>query len=204
MIKLSAKDCEIKTERLVLRPHRISDLEALWPHVSDPELPKWMSWDAHKKKKGALDFIKSRIKARRNGDAFTWVILYEGKLCGCIGLDDVVGQVRVIRFDMANLGYWLGKKYRRQGIMTEAASAVLAFGFKKLKLHKITVDHAAANIASQKTIEKLGFRYIGEQQKHFFKRGRWHDHKIYELLANDFKLKKRIALEITHIYDQST
>jgi len=59
------------------------------------------------------------------------------------------------------LGYWLSPSLWRRGITTEAATAVLSFGFDQLGLSRITSGHAEDNPASGKVLRKLGFVETG-------------------------------------------
>jgi len=61
----------------------------------------------------------------------------------------------------AELGYWIGKPYWGQGFATEAASAVMAYGYSKSGVRRFVCKHLAGNPASARVIKKLGFRYVG-------------------------------------------
>ncbi|RUO98455.1 GNAT family N-acetyltransferase [Hyphomicrobium sp.] len=61
----------------------------------------------------------------------------------------------------AELGYWIGKPYWGRGYATEAARAVMAYGFSKAGIRRFTCKHLAGNDASARVIKKLGFRFTG-------------------------------------------
>jgi [ribosomal protein S5]-alanine N-acetyltransferase len=61
----------------------------------------------------------------------------------------------------AELGYWLGKPYWGHGYATEAARAVMAYGFSKGGVRRFYCKHLAGNEASARVIKKLGFRFTG-------------------------------------------
>ena len=61
----------------------------------------------------------------------------------------------------AELGYWIGKAYWGRGFATEAASAVMSYGFTKVGVRRFVCKHLAENPASARVIRKLGFRYVG-------------------------------------------
>jgi RimJ/RimL family protein N-acetyltransferase len=61
----------------------------------------------------------------------------------------------------AELGYWIGKSYWGQGYATEAARAVMAYGFAKSGIRRFVCKHLTGNEASARVIHKLGFRYTG-------------------------------------------
>jgi len=92
----------------------------------------------------------------------------------------------------AEVGYWLGLKYHRQGIMSEALKLVLDFAFKKLKLVRVQAGVMKPNIASAQLLKKAGFKYEGCSRKHFFNNGRWQDDLRFAILIQEY-LKKRSA-----------
>lgn len=61
----------------------------------------------------------------------------------------------------AELGYWIGKPYWGRGYATEAAAAVMAYGFTKVGVRRFICKHLAENPASARVIRKLGFRFVG-------------------------------------------
>ena len=116
--------------------------------------------------------------------AFAITILPHGELCGAIGL------VITPAHERAELGYWVGVPYRGQGFATEAASAVMAFGFEKLRLSRIHASHFAGNPASQRVLEKIGMQHEGSSRQHVRKWDRFVDLENYGLLASEFRGQK--------------
>jgi RimJ/RimL family protein N-acetyltransferase len=62
----------------------------------------------------------------------------------------------------AELGYWIGKPYWNRGFATEAASAVMTYGFTKSGVRRFICKHLAENHGSARVIQKLGFKYAGK------------------------------------------
>ena len=176
----------IETPRLKLRPYNDHDVEDLWPFVSDPELPRMMSWTAHRDRDETLGFLRGRAEALAKNDSIAWAIEYEGHARGSISLDGIRWFLRALRVDQAELGYWLAPPLWGKGLMTEAAHAVVRFGFGTVGLHKITVGCFEANVGSRRVIEKVGFRLLCRQEHEFWRDGRWHDHLRFELLASEW------------------
>jgi RimJ/RimL family protein N-acetyltransferase len=184
--KLSDVDVVLTTPRLKLRPLRDSDVDDLWPYVSDPQFPKMMSWAAHTDKEQTRAFIKAVNDGFVAGTNCVWAIEYVGKVWGTIGLDDITWEMRAWRVDRAEMGYWLAPPMWKQGLMTEAALAVMRFAFEVLGLHKLTIGCFAENAASRRVIEKCGFRYIGRYEDDVWRDGAWHAGLRFEMLANEW------------------
>jgi putative acetyltransferase len=86
------------------------------------------------------------------------------------------------------LGYALSEDYWGQGIMTEAARAVLAYGFDTLGLSLISVVHYPSNLGSQRVIEKCGFYYEGTiRQAEKIYTGEVRDVKAYSIFREEFR-----------------
>jgi len=114
-----------------------------------------------------------------------WAIEHEGRAQGCIGLD-VEWQLRVLRVDRGELGYWLAPSLWGKGLMTEVASAVVRFGFDTIGLHKVSTRCFVDNPASRRVIEKAGFRFVGRAEDDVWRDGRWITHLKYELTAPEW------------------
>jgi ribosomal-protein-alanine N-acetyltransferase len=184
--KLADLPLNLETSRLRLRLLAERDVEDLWPTVSDPAFPLHMTWGPHHDREETRAFVQSVTRAHAENTGVTWAIEHDGRAIGCIGLDGIVWQLRAIRVDRAELGYWLQKSSWGEGLMTEAATAVLRCAFETIGLHKVKCGALAANLGSQRVIEKLGFRLVGKQEDDVWRDGRWHDHLRYEMTARDY------------------
>lgn len=171
---------------LQLRPIALADVDDLWPHVSNPELPRMMSWAAHTDRHQTHDFVRGRIDALAAGTSITWAIVHAGRASGCISLDGIAWGFRAWRVDRAELGYWLAPPLWGKGLMSQAALAATRFGFETLGLHKITIGCVEGNVASQRIIERLGFRYLAMFEEDFWRDGRWQGHRRYEMTAAEW------------------
>lgn len=177
----------LETSRLELRPLQTGDAEAIWPYVSDPEISHYMSWDPHRSIEDTRLFIADVIKRMELGTTISWLVVErETRLaCGLVSLLAIVRTHRSLRYDRAELAYWIGPPFQGRGYATEACVAVLKYSFDELNLNKIVVAHDSENDASRALICRLGFRHVGTEHHHFSKGDRWVDHVIYELLRND-------------------
>jgi len=176
----------IETAHLRLRPFVESDVYAIWPIVSQPEFPKLMSWGAHTDRDETLGFVRGQLAAIASNTDLAWAIEHEGRAVGCVALVGIVWQVRARRLDHGELGYWLAPALWNKGLMTEAATAAVRYGFDTIGLHKITTRCLAENHGSRRVIEKVGFRFLGRAEDDVWRDDRWSTHLLYELTAPEW------------------
>lgn len=104
------------------------------------------------------------------GELATFAITQaEAGLVGAIGLRIEPAHER------AELGYWIGVPFWRRGYATEAAAAVIEFGFRELGLHRIYATHLTRNPASRRVMQKLGMEFEGCRRQHLLKWGQHED-----------------------------
>lgn len=179
----SSDQLQIRTLRLVLRTPTPEDATELWPLVSDSRLTEFLAWEPHCSIEDTSEMLASLILSQRSGAGFHWVVLAEEQIVGLVSLIDVRRRHRSWTLDRAELAYWIGCPFQGMGYATEAAEAVINHALGGLHFHKIRVYHAVNNPASGKTIEKLGFRFVGEEVDAFCKENKWHNLRHFELLA---------------------
>lgn len=171
---------EIQTTRLKLRPYTEADIPELVPLVGAREVAAMTLRIAHPyTEQNARDFI---AKTRDDGEIRVAIILASnGRMCGGVGLRPEVAHGR------AELGYWIGVPYWGNGYATEAAKAMVRYGFETLKLHRITATHAKQNAASGRILVKLGMRHEGCLREHVSKWGEFLDLESYGILRREWE-----------------
>jgi len=112
----------------------------------------------------------------------TFAIEFKGELAGCIGLTK---QVDVYRLT-AELGYWIGEPYWGLGIATKAVELVTAYGFEKLGLVRLYSGVFDFNKASQRVLEKAGYKLECIAEKSIIKNG---------LICNEYRYAKLNPIE---------
>ena len=111
-----------------------------------------------------------------------FAIVYRGQMAGTVGFNDVDKHNR-----LGEIGYWLGKDFQGQGIMSRAFKEAINYGFHILKLNKIEVYIAAGNERSRVLPEKFGFQKEGLIRQAERLADRYEDQIVYGLLAEDWK-----------------
>jgi len=96
--------------------------------------------------------------------------------------DDKIRQVE--------LAYELGSKWWNQGIMTEAASAIIVFFFEEVGLNRIFAYHADQNPASGEVMKKCGMVYEGTQRQACVCNNGIYDKVMYAMIAEDYFKRK--------------
>ena len=78
--------------------------------------------------------------------------------------------------------------YWKQGYCTEAARAVLRYGFETRGLNRIGARHLARNPASGRVMQKLGMHYEGTRRQHVLKWGVFEDIVLYAILKSEYSI----------------
>lgn len=166
-MKISKK---LETKRILLRELKTSGAKDIVRNANNLEVSKNLATLPYPYKlKDARGWIKKCSKKTkeklRNDYTFAIELKSERKFIGAIGLHNID------KFQgTAEIGYWLGQNYWRQGIMYEAAKKVLDFAFRNLKLRRINISAFSDNQAPNGLIKKLGFKYEEyEKKKYSFK-----------------------------------
>ena len=150
----------METERLILRPWRESDAEALFKYASDPDVGPRAGWPPHKSVEESLQIIKTVF----NTPTMWAVELKEtGEAIGCVGyLPASVSNLQIPE-DQCEVGYWIGKPYWGRGICTEALRLVIDYCFNVKHFTVLWGDFFPSNPASGRVMTKCGFIDTGRE-----------------------------------------
>ncbi|WP_340107925.1 GNAT family protein [Pikeienuella sp. HZG-20] len=181
------RETALLTDRLVLRPPRISDYSA-WATArreSRDHLKAWEpAWpDDHLSVEAFRHRVRWARKAMRLGRAWPFMLFgaEDGAFIGAITLDNV----RRGPADAGTLGYWTAARHARQGYMREALTELRRFAFDDLRLGRLEAGCLPENTASRGLLEAVGFEYEGVARAYLEIDGRWRDHVLYAALRED-------------------
>lgn len=147
------------TQRLCLRPWQPGDAEALFAYASSPEIGPAAGWPPHQSVEESREIIR---RVLCGSQCYAVCLKDSDEPIGSIELKDSAHSDWAESSLEAELGYWIGRPYWGQGLMSEAVRALLAHGFDTLGLARIWCGYYAGNERSRRVQEKLGFRYVGE------------------------------------------
>ena len=172
----------LKTERLILRPLRMSDARDLFAYAQDPQVSRHVLWDTHESLSDSRQFLRGAIRQYRRGQpgSFAITLRDSGRMIGTIGYMWIN-----VEYKSAEVGYSLSRDYWNKGIMTEALRRVIAFGFEELRLNRIEAQHEVDNPASGRVMAHAGMRYEGTLRQRIKNKGRFVDVALYAILRED-------------------
>ncbi len=172
-----AEPTELNTERLLLRPFRLSDIDDVLAYTSDPE---WPAFYSRPYDRGAAEYAVARgILTSWDKEALFAVVL-QGRVIGLVDLDvDPKHQ-------SAELGYDIARDMWGQGLAPEAATAVCDWGFREFELVKVWAWANARNRRSLRVMEKLGMTREGLHRSCEAVRGERVDGARYAVLRSEW------------------
>lgn len=174
----------IETPRLILRELQREDAEAVFRIFSDPEVMKYYLMDMFSELEQAHILIERQIHRFEQKERFRWgIALKESNTI--IGTGGYVAWNRM--WCNAELGYDLARAYWGQGLMTEAAKAMVQFGFERMSLNRIEAEVMPDNRASMRLLCQLGFQEEGVLHERSFWKDAFHDVVMLALLKRNCK-----------------
>ena len=174
----------IETKRLIIRPFVIDDSEMVYECCNDFEVVKTtlgLPWPYTKEI--AEKWISKKDGEIKSGSSYELGICFKEnpkKIIGCVAL---MGTNSLAK--KAELGYWIKREFWNQGIATEAAKAIIDYGFNVLNLNSIYARYFDINPASGKVMEKCGMKFVGTFRQHEYRFEKFYNIKCYEILKTD-------------------
>jgi [ribosomal protein S5]-alanine N-acetyltransferase len=169
--------------RTVLRQLDPSDAVDLFAFRSDPEVQRYNSAPMQDPAEATalIDELRAQYAAQQ---AVHWAVTLPGdpRVLGLMGLAAVDNY-----HSRAEIGYDLRRDHWGRGVATDAARAILTFGFISLDLHRVEAQTIADNHASVRLLQRLGFQLEGVRRDHSWEEdGSFHDSAVYGLLRHEF------------------
>jgi RimJ/RimL family protein N-acetyltransferase len=175
----------VDTPRLRLREFVEADWPAVLAYQSDPRYLTYYPW---------TERTEAEVRAFVNR-FLTWQAAHPrlkyqlavtlrdgGSLIGNCGI-----RLPEAGAPSADLGYELAPQHWGHGYATEAAWAMVGFGFETLGLHRIWGECAPENLASRRVMEELGMRCEGRMRGTRRFKGRWWDTLVYAVLEDEWR-----------------
>lgn len=176
-------DITFTTQRLLLRDFHAEDWREIHRYGSDAEAVRHMDWGPNSEDETRAfvqHVLTTQTEVSRKTFELAVCLKESGELIGGVGIR--------IKSDVnreGDIGYILRRDCWGKGFGTEAARAMLRYGFESLGLHRIYATAAPPNSASRRVLEKMGMRQEGVLRQHVLQRGVWRDSILYAILEGE-------------------
>ncbi|MBE0411270.1 MAG: GNAT family N-acetyltransferase [Anaerolineales bacterium] len=173
----------LTTERLILRPFTLQDAPAVKDLAGEYEIAATTANIPHPYEDGmAEEWINTHQDAFDKGEGVTFAIVRKAdkQLIGAIGV-----HIYTIN-QLAEMGYWVGKPYWKQGYCTEAAREVIRYSFEQLGLNRVQARHMTKNPASGRVMQKVGMQYEGTLRQSLLRWETFEDAAMYSILRDEY------------------
>ena len=184
LVKIFSKIPTIETDRLVLRAMSSRDAADMFDYASRGEVTRYLLWSAHRTVSYSREYLSFIEKRYRVGDFYDWAVTEKEsrRMIGTCGFTSI---------DLANrrgeIGYVLNPDFHRRGYATEAAEAVVDFGFSKLDLNRIEARFMQGNDPSLRVAQKLGMTLEGYARDALFVKGEYRTVGTCSILREEFQ-----------------
>ena len=174
---------QLRTARLTLVAPSHADVDAITAACQVLELQRRVPIPVPYTRTDAAEYVTTYCDTGwSTGKSCTWAIRIADEFAGAISLDN-------IGFEQATIGYWMAPQFRGRGILTEAANAVVDFGFagepEGLGLLRIEWHAYAGNVASARVVSRVGFNFEGTLRLGAMGRETREDDWVAGILAGD-------------------
>ena len=172
----------LSTKHLTLRAPTLADAAAFRAVLSIPDVTRFSNWPDAPTKAQVERSLRWMSKLHASGKGCAWIIEHRNSRT-------VAGAIRFNSFERkwkcGEIGYELHPDFWGKGLMTEAVQVAVSCGHQTFGLNRIEAWTLPGNPASDRVLEKSGFRYEGTlRQKAWFKGG-YHDFRMFGRVAGD-------------------
>ena len=176
---------QLITERLILREFVEQDWPAVLAYQTNPLYLRYYDWTGRTPEEVQAFvgmFLAYQQAQPRTKFQLAVTLKTDDRLIGNCG----------IRMDepgahQADIGYELAPEHWGRGYATEAAGAIVTFGFEELGVHRIWSWCVADNAGSAHVLEKLGMRLEGRLRENEYYKGRYWDTLMFGMLETEWR-----------------
>ncbi|WP_159473552.1 GNAT family N-acetyltransferase [Dyadobacter sp. 3J3] len=175
---------ELRTDRLILRKITQETYDYIFETFSDHQIIEFLGLNSNQ------EFILEKEKYQNGLSTHNRKFLYfqlidktTGKIIGWCGF-----HTWYVDHHRAEIGYALSDDdYKGMGIMSEAITPIIEYGFEQMNLNRIEAFIGPDNFPSLNLIKKMNFRAEGQLRQHYVKNNRAEDSMVFSLLKTEFK-----------------
>lgn len=172
-----------------LRPLRMRD-GAAWVEARKHNVEWLRPWEAtppggsgiFASSRAVFVSMARRLRAEaRAGRGLPFAVVVNGGFAGQLNVSGIVRG----SLDSASIGYWVDQRVAGKGVMPTCVALATDHCFSEVGLHRVEINIRPENAASQRVVEKLGFRLEGTRERYLHISGDWRDHLTYALVREE-------------------
>lgn len=130
-------------------------------------------------------FVKSITNQKDNINALIFIVRYEDKFAGMVGLKNIDHDN-----NKAELAFWVKEDYHYLGIMTEASSKFMEHCFQNLEVNRLTIKVSAMDFKALNVPKKLGFELEGTERQGLLQNdGKYADLQVFGMVKSEYQVK---------------
>lgn len=181
--------CDIRTERLLLRPLNKNDLDDVHAYQKRKDVVRYLHWEVHDHDESAKHLNKriAMTELAKDGDGLIYAVELpdpEG------GHGRVIGDMSIFLKSASNaqveVGWVFHPAVHGRGFATEAAEAVLEVCFRTMGAHRVFAQLDPRNEASARLCERLGMRQEAHLRQNEIFKGEWGDTLVFGMLDEEY------------------
>ena len=181
-------DYPLRTDRLILRPHREDDLDDLLRFHSDPEVVRYIPWPV-RDRAATQAALKTKTAQGTLTQPGQWLVLAMELAATGTVIGEVLLKWSGDEHRQGELGFALGRDHHGRGLAAEAATEVLRLGFEDLGLHRVSAVCIEENTASALLLQRLGFTRQARLVDNVHFKGRWVTQLVYALTEDTWRAR---------------
>jgi RimJ/RimL family protein N-acetyltransferase len=179
----------IRTPRLTLRPVTVDDLDDVYAWQCRPDVVRWTQSAGgaprtREESRASVLAMVGEDALRAEVDCLTLAAVTDA---GVVGTVELVWRSALDQ--AAELGYIFHPDHGGRGLATEAATALMDWGFREFGLHRIYARCHNRNDASARLMTRLGMRQEAHHVQSYLFRGEWADQFVFAILAEDWRAR---------------
>jgi RimJ/RimL family protein N-acetyltransferase len=179
----------IDTDRLRLRPFAEADLDALANILARPDVMEYLYEEPRTRSEVAAVLERQMAMNHLSHQGDNLMLAIEERESGSL-----IGSVNLVwrsqEHQQGEIGYTLHPDHQGRGYASEAARAVLAFGFHDMDLHRICGVCDERNRRSRQLMERLGMQQEALLRQVEWVKGQWVSHTIYAILRPEWESRQ--------------
>ena len=158
------KEIFLESERMIFRYHIEEDLEPFIKMQQDPDFRRYVGGKPRSRENAERKFRGTYLPRPKDDFALWATELKEtGEYIGYCGISPHFSENGIVENE-GSLAYYIAKEHWGKGLATEASVRFLDWAFKEKKLKRVVADLEEGNMASQRILENLGFRFVAREE----------------------------------------